>query len=101
MLDIAASFTRFPAGRYREDGPYSGQRFRDDILIPALHAHSKVTILLDGTIGYGSSFLEEVFGGLIRSGQFDAADLMSRIELVSRDASLISEIKDYLSTTHH
>lgn len=101
VIDIARDFTRFPAGRYRADGPYSGERFRDDLLLPALKQHDRVTIQLDGTMGYGSSFLEEVFGGLVRSKQFDAAELGDKILLVSRDSSLISEINEYLSATYH
>jgi len=101
VIDIADQFTRFPAGRYRTDGPYSGQRFRDDVLIPALKAHNKVTIRLDGTMGYGSSFLEEVFGGLVRSKEFAQDELPGKIALLSRDPSLISEINEYLSATYH
>jgi hypothetical protein len=56
------------------DGGYSGEWFRDDILAPALReaaANSEIlTIVLDGTSGYGSSFLEEAFGGLIRRRMF-------------------------------
>jgi len=99
VLDIAAEFTRYPAGRYRSDGPYSGERFRDDVLIPALLENDRVTVRLDGTLGYGSSFLEEVFGGLRRDVRFKASDVTKRIDLVSRDPSLVSEIEDYLSTS--
>lgn len=97
VIDIASVFTRFPAGRYREDGPFSGERFRDDLLIPALEEHEKVSVNLDGTMGYGSSFLEEVFGGLLRKPAFAAQDLNARIELCSKDRSLISEIREYLT----
>ncbi|WP_298196519.1 STAS-like domain-containing protein [Novosphingobium sp.] len=101
VIDIAKDFTRFPAGRYKSDGPYSGERFRDDILIPALRKHGAVVLKLDGTMGYGSSFLEEVFGGLVRSKQFDQPRLLTSIQLETRDPSLVSEIKEYLSATYH
>jgi len=101
VIDIAVDFTRFPAGRYRSDGPYSGQRFREDHLVSALKDKGKVIIRLDGTMGYGSSFLEEAFGGLVRTEGFDPKDLLGQIILESRDASLISEIKEYLSADHH
>jgi hypothetical protein len=52
----------FPAGRNRSDGPYSGEFLRDEKLLPVL-AQDKVIVDLDGTLGYGSSFLEEAFGG--------------------------------------
>jgi len=71
MLSIASSFSKFPAGRSKEDGPFNGARFRDEVLIPALKTAAasgdKLVVELDGVVGYSSSFLEEVFGGVARS----------------------------------
>lgn len=67
-ISISEEFSRYPAGRYRTDGPNSGERFRDDYLIPALKKNQEVTVDLDNVMGFGSSFLEEAFGGLIRNG---------------------------------
>ena len=36
IINIRRDFSRYPAGRYIGDGPYNGQRFREDFLIPAL-----------------------------------------------------------------
>lgn len=70
-----ADYARSPGGRFRSDGPYSGEWFREEIVRPALghaiDAGEKLEIELDGTSGYGSSFLEECFGGLIRKRIFD------------------------------
>jgi hypothetical protein len=101
VINIAEQFTRFPAGRYRSDGRYTGQRFREEFLVPALRENAKVAVQLDGTMGYGSSFLEEAFGGLVRTEGFEPEALADKITLESRDASLISEIKEYLSAAHH
>ena len=68
-INIAEDFSKFPGGRVRTDGPYSGEVFREDFLIPALNNNEKVIIKIDGVMGYGSSFLEECFGGLVRGGQ--------------------------------
>jgi hypothetical protein len=38
---------------------------------------------LDGTSGFGSSFLDEAFGGLIRSDGFRLSDLKSRLRVKS------------------
>lgn len=65
-ISIAQDFSQFPAGRFKSDGPYSGEAFREDILVPALAKDESVNIDMDGVLGYGSSFLEEAFGGLIR-----------------------------------
>jgi len=76
---IADEFSRYPGGRFREDGPNSGEEFRDDLLVPALNearvAGGTVFVELDGTAGYASSFVEEAFGGLVRERQFTAREL--------------------------
>jgi hypothetical protein len=95
-IDVGADFTRFPAGRYKSDGKFSGQRFRDDFLIPALCDHREVRIHLDGTMGYGSSFLEEAFGGLVREG-LDKQDILRRLILISSDRSIVEEIQEYIA----
>jgi hypothetical protein len=101
QIKIPQDYTRYPAGRYISDGSFSGQRFREELLIPALQSSNKVEVHLDGTLGYGSSFLEEAFGGLLRSEKFTRDDLVSRLVLVSNDESLISEIRQYLGFSIH
>jgi len=95
VVNVARDFSKYPAGRYLEDGPASGQAFRDKFLIPALKESRAVAIELDGTRGYGSSFLEEAFGGAVREG-FEAAIVKQTFELISEDKSLIEEIQDYI-----
>jgi hypothetical protein len=65
-ISIARDFSQFPAGRFKSDGPHSGEAFRENVLVPALQKEEAVSIDMDGVLGYGSSFLEEAFGGLIR-----------------------------------
>lgn len=83
-IRIATDFSQSPGGRYREDGAYSGEEFREDVLIPALEQHDHVTVILDGADGYPSSFLEEAFGGLIRSG-FAKAEVQGRLTIKNSD----------------
>lgn len=96
VINIARDFSRAPAGRFISDGPNSGERFRKQFLVPALQADTDLVLELDGTRGYGSSFLEEAFGGLVRMG-YAAADLLRRIKLRTTDPSLVSEIQSYWS----
>jgi hypothetical protein len=86
-ITVGIDFTKTPIGRYRDDGPYSGQVFREDILIPALKEYDKVIIDLAGVEGYGSSFLEETFGGLVRSGDVDAT-LKDKLHIMSSDPAM-------------
>ena len=95
QLSIAKDFSRFPAGRYDSDGPHSGQRFRR-VLSNALRTSGSVMVLLDGTMGYGSSFLEECFGGLVREEKFSASELHERLSLSASDQSLIDEVWSYI-----
>lgn len=94
-INIGKDFSRYPVGRGLEDGDSNGEKFREDFLRPALAAHHTVRIELDDALGYNSSFLEEVFGGLIRGG-FTETDYIERIKLVTDDESLIYEINDYV-----
>ncbi|WP_417840416.1 STAS-like domain-containing protein [Terasakiella sp.] len=87
MISIAEDFTTTPAGRYRQDGDFSGEAFRDDILVPALKASDIVKVVLDGTRGYGSSFLEETFGGLVRKGHFTKDELTSKLEIIAETSA--------------
>lgn len=96
-INIAKDFSPTPAGRYRTDGEFSGERFREEILLPKFRAHKIVTVELDGTKGYGSSFLEESFGGLVRAG-IPRDELKKNLNLISADSSLILEIKEYIET---
>ncbi len=97
VINVGRDFHSAPAGRSVDDGPYSGEAFRKRILIPALSAGLSVTVELDDTEGYGSSFLEEAFGGLIRSGTFTLEELKARLRLVSsEDPTLVTEIWSYI-----
>jgi len=95
VLTIAEDFSRFPAGRFKDDGAFSGERFRD-VLVERLRSAEKLVIDLDGTMGYGSSFLEEAFGGLVRTCAFSAATLHARIEFRATDKSLVAEVWSYI-----
>lgn len=70
IINIASDYTKSPGGRYISEGAYSGEDFRESILLPTFEKcqnnDEKLTINLDGGYGYGSSFLREAFGGLAR-----------------------------------
>lgn len=96
---ISSQFSEFPAGRYPEDGPFNGERFREEIIIPLLSQHDQVTFDLDGTEGYGSSFLDEAFGGLVRHHNLTLETLRNRLHFIAEeDDSFIDEIWEYIAT---
>lgn len=83
LIVIAKDFSRSPSGRSLEDGPYSGQLFRDTILAPALR-EGPVEVNLDGVLTLGSSFLDEAFGGLIREAGFTVAEIKQKLTITGR-----------------
>ena len=88
-IKIAEEYSDTPLGRYADDSDFNGERFREDFLRPALSGTETVTVDIDGAEGYGSSFLEEAFGGLVRKGYFSSADLHSRLRIDCADPDFI------------
>ncbi len=100
-INVTKQFSEYPAGRYRSDGKFSGEVFRDDWLAPYLSEHDIVEIDLDGAMGYGSSFLEEAFGGLVRKHHMTPSSLRSKLRIKSEDEpSLVDEIWIYINDAH-
>lgn len=110
MINLAERF-RFPGPRFIALGPQSGEEFKNYLIgelnkiYPSGINHFdknnsiKVIVNLDGTQGYGSSFLEEGFGGLIRAGI--PYDLVKNIHIISdEEPELIYDIKDYIEKAY-
>ncbi len=99
-ISIAEDFSKFPGPRYITLGPNSGELFREEILKPALAENpEKILINLDGTMGYGSSFLDEAFGGLVREEGYNAKKLIDILDFVSdEEPELIDDIRDYIDS---
>ena len=98
-INIATEFFVAPAGRFPVDGDNNGERFRTDFLVPAFRDGAHVFVDMDGSEGYGSSFLEEAFGGLVRLCGFTASDLHQRLTLKSEeDESFIEEVWEYIDS---
>ena len=51
---------------------------------------------MDGPEGYGSSFLEEAFGGLVRKTGITWDEFNKIITIQTNDVFLIDEIKSYM-----
>lgn len=80
---LASEFSIFPGGRLRIHGPYSGEEFREDVLLPIFKDADKVHIDLSGAVGYGASFLDEAFGELGKIFGFD--EVHRKLELLAED----------------
>ena len=97
-ISIAEDFSKFPAGRYKSDGPFSGEQFRDDILYPALIKYERVIVNIDGTMGYGSSFLEEAFGGLRRKYDLSLNEIRKKLEIKGEIETYIKRIWQHIES---
>lgn len=95
-ISVASDFSRFPSGRTPEDSKYSGQAFREKFLVGPLSAGQQVVVQLDGAIGYGSSFLDEAFGGLVRDCGLAVSAVKALLRLESHDPTLPEEIWSYI-----
>ena len=95
IIHVATEFSRAPVGRYISDGPNSGERFRNQLLVPALEKFSAISVDFDGTRPIGSSFLEEAFGGLKRLG-YNPTELLQKISIQASDPSVEFEILRYM-----
>ena len=98
VLNIAKQFSRSPAGRYLTDGPFSGQAFRENLLLPALRQSEIVDVQLDGVLGLGSSFLEEAFGGLVREAGLKSEALHQKLHISSKLKTYKQQIWHYVDS---
>ena len=98
-INIAADYTKYPGARYKSDGPFSGEDFRERFLDPLfsdIKDDSEITIILDGPSGYATSFLEEAFGGLAR--KYGKERCLNRLKFISEeDKLLVEEIREYIN----
>ncbi len=95
-INVAKDFSKNPSGRYIKDGKTSGEAFLKNLLIPAINTHDIVEINFDGVRGYGSSFLEEAFGGFIRETKMNLIEFLAKVKIITKDPLLKQEIEGYL-----
>lgn len=99
-LIVANDFYRRPLGRYKSQGTYTGEAFREDLLLPKLKNlsdHEKFLIDFTGVTMNGSSFLEEAFGGLVRNHGYSFDNLKKVLVLkFPRRPSLEDKVWQYI-----
>ena len=103
-INVVKEYTDKPGARYESQGSNSGQKFRDTILYPkfleAIEKNETLTVNLDGGYGYGSSFLEETFGGLVRRLKKEKNDNYRKVKeiiIISNDnKTWIKKIAEYI-----
>lgn len=83
-ISVTKDFSSTPGGRFRVMGPDSGEEFREQLAKELKKKPQQVIkVVLDGSDGYGSSFLEEAFGGLIRLRLIKPDDALNWLQIVA------------------
>ncbi len=98
---IADDFSFTPGPRLIKEGDFSGELFRTTILAPkmreAIEKGDQLTVVLDGTAGCGTSFLEESFAGLIRKDGINPSVLIQTLKVISvEEPWLVEEVWRYI-----
>lgn len=90
---IAKDFSDTPGARYKTDGPFSGEQFLEEILLPkfkeAIKKDCFVEIYLDDVWGYPSSFISGSFGKLAKD--YTSEEVLTHIKLISESDPLLVE----------
>lgn len=89
---VASDFSKYPSGRTVKDSRFSGDEFRQKFLTRPLQEKRNVFVYLDGVLGYGSSFIDQAFGGLRRFDNIPLKDLEDHLHIVTNYSDLKFEI---------
>ncbi|MBC69734.1 MULTISPECIES: STAS-like domain-containing protein [Acinetobacter] len=87
VYDVGIKFHNRPIGRKLADGEFSGEAFRQTVLLPFFNdvrakGSKDVLVLNFNNVSMaGSSFLEEAFGGLVRAG-FSKSFIKDHLEII-------------------
>lgn len=96
-LSVANDFSKFPAGRFKQHhGDVAGDAFRE-LLTSKLRQNDSISVSLDGTMGFGSNWLEEAFGGLVSKENFTIEELNKKLTVYAEDKSLVVEVWEYIN----
>lgn len=88
---ISTDFSDTPGGRLKKEGAFSGESFRETILLPAYNESTeKLIINFDNCFGFATSFLEEAFGGLVRIHK--KRNILDHIIIESNDDETIPDL---------
>lgn len=100
-----ADWSTCPGPRYRNEGEYSAEEFRDDVLLPKLRGRDVMCdegvnwlkVDLDGNAGICGGWLEEVFGGLVRVCGLEEDDFRTLWIVSKEDKSYEFEAEDAIA----
>jgi len=100
-LIVAKEFSKNVGCRFISEGNYSGELFRDTLLLPKLKQaiqDDKILLIdLDGTFGYGCGWLREVFCSLTDKLCILPKHILKHVKIKSnKEPGLIETITQYI-----
>ncbi|MCG8637000.1 MAG: STAS-like domain-containing protein [Desulfobacterales bacterium] len=88
-INISRDFNKYLGGREKKIADFSGEAFREKYLDEGFDAYDRITIELDGVLGYPWDFLDEVFGTMAR--RHGPEKVRDKIKLVSLHSDHVVE----------
>lgn len=95
-LDVS-EYTDTPIGRDGLDGPKNGADYRDNHVIPEFEKYQIVRLDFTNTMGTTPSFLEEIFGGIIRKKILTPEELVRRTDVIYKSESVRRNVIKYIN----
>ena len=89
-----SDISKYPFGRFKSNGDFSGELLREEYLIPYLGMYEHIDIDLNGVMGLGSSFLEEAFGGLAKKVSPEIIE--DKISIICDEDIYTLQINEYI-----
>lgn len=89
-INISKDFSKYIGGREERISKFSGEEFKRDFLDENFKIYDRITIELDGVLGYPWDFLDETFGGIAR--EYGKDKFWEKIRLISRDNYVTEKI---------
>lgn len=100
-INMTVDFSRLPGGIDEIEGTNTGEYFRKKFLIPVydycLIKDEELNINFASSHGFAASFLEEAFGGMVRTG-YDGKTMLRKMNfLTSEEPLLEDQIVNYIT----
>jgi len=89
-INVCKDFSKYIGGRRRQISQFSGEEFREAFLDDNFNIYDRITVELDGTLGYPVDFLDEVFGVIAR--RHGREKFWEKIVLVSANTYVTEKI---------
>jgi hypothetical protein len=91
--NFAEQFTKYPGGRYKILGDFSGEEFREKVLEKIFKNDDIIKLDTSGVVGsFSPSFLDEAFGEIAR--KYGVKKFKEKIKFL--DKKLEEKVEDYV-----